>query len=63
LLLADAAGQVRQWFHHAASFDVIIARLNQACPQRPGWTRRAVQKLLMATKRAPREPEPVKRAA
>jgi hypothetical protein len=51
LLLADAAGQVRVWFSKGASLSLIQALLNQGCPQQPRWTRRAVQKLLMATGR------------
>jgi hypothetical protein len=51
LLLADAAGQARVWFAKGASFDLIQARLNERCPQRPGWTRRTVRKLLLATGR------------
>ena len=49
--LGDGPEQVRQWFHHGASFDLIQARLNERCPQRPGWTRRAVRNLLLATGR------------
>jgi hypothetical protein len=59
--LADAAGQVRVWFSDGASFDLILARLNERCPQRPRWTRRAVRNLLLAT--APREPAPAKLAS
>jgi hypothetical protein len=51
LLLADAARQARVWFSKGASFDLIQARLNERCPQRPGWTRRTVRKLLLATGR------------
>lgn len=51
LLLADVPRLVRQWFSDGASLDLIIARLNERCPQQPRWTRRAVQKLLMATGR------------
>jgi hypothetical protein len=61
LLLADVPEQVRVWFAKGASFDLIQARLNERCRQRPGWTRRAVQKLLMAT--GPREPASAKLAA
>lgn len=59
--LADVPRFVRQWFTAGASLPLIIARLNQACPQRPGWTRRAVCNLLLAT--APRAPAPAQRAA
>ena len=51
LLLANTAGQARVWFSKGASFDLIQARLNERCPQRPGWTRRTVRKLLLATGR------------
>src|ERR1035437_10712283 len=60
LLLADAAGQARVWFSGGASFDLIIALLNERCPQQPRWTRRAVRKLVMD---APREQAPAKIAA
>ena len=52
LALADAAGQARLWFSAGASLDLIGARLNQRCPREPHWTRAAVRKLLMQTKRA-----------
>lgn len=52
LALADAAGQARLWFSAGASLDLIGARLNQRCPREPRWTRAAVRKLLMQTKRA-----------
>ena len=47
--LADAAEQVRIWFSKGATVDVIQARLNERCPQRPGWTRRGVRKLLLGS--------------
>lgn len=52
LLLADAAGRVRSWFSEGASLPLILARLNERCPQQSPWTRRAVRKLLMQAKRA-----------
>ena len=49
LALADAAGQARLWLSEGGSLALIKARLNQACPQQPRWTRRAVRKLLLAS--------------
>jgi len=51
LLLADAAGQARVWFSGGASLSLIVARLNESCPQQSRWTRRTVRKLLLATAR------------